>query len=162
MKIRMLTYLGLTLVFLLSTSISTRAQGRFEITPFAGYETSGSYPISVFANNGDVVAPVNKLRVNDALSYGTFLGFNLTENAQIEFMWDRNNTSYSARNALTGEYFKAYDSDIDQYQFGDCTCFATASTACVLMSQPAWDSRMTLIQTALPIERSLPTVWVEA
>lgn len=118
MKMRMMWFTGSALLLLMLISTESRAQGRFEVTPFAGYETSGSYPISVFANTGDVTAPVNKLRVNDALSYGTFLGFNLTENAQIEFMWDRNNSSYSARNALTGEYFKAYDSDIDQYQFG--------------------------------------------
>ncbi len=118
MKIRTMSFLGLTLILLLLTSTSTPAQGRFEVTPFVGYETSGSYPISIFSNTGPVPAPVNKLRVNDALSYGTFLGFNLTENSQVEFMWDRNNGSYSARNALTGEYFKAYDSDIDQFQFG--------------------------------------------
>jgi hypothetical protein len=118
MKIRTMWLLGPTLMLLLFTSSSILAQERFEVTPFAGYETSGSYPISVFATNGEVTAPINKLRVNDALSYGTFLGYNLTENAQLEFMWDRNNTSYSARNALTGEYFKAYDSNIDQYQFG--------------------------------------------
>ncbi len=33
-------------------------------------------------------------------------------------MWDRNNTSFSARNALTDDYSKAYNSNIDQYQFG--------------------------------------------
>jgi hypothetical protein len=118
MKICMVWFLGLTLILLFVTSQSTPAQGRFEVTPFVGYETSGSYPISVFANTGNLVAPVNKLRVNDGLSFGTFLGFNVTENAQVEFMWDRNPTSYSARNALTGEYFKAYNSDIDQFQFG--------------------------------------------
>jgi hypothetical protein len=117
MKIRTMWFLGLSLILLLLTTSSTPAQGRFEVTPFVGYETSGSYPISVFST-GPETAPVNKLRVNDALSFGTFLGFNLTENAQLEFMWDRNNGSYSARNALTGQYFKAYDSTIDQFQFG--------------------------------------------
>ena len=116
MKLRFLLIFGIAA--LLFTSISTPAQGRFEVSPFVGYETSGSYPISVFSSVGGLTVPVNKLRVNDALSYGTFLGYNLTENAQLEFMWDRNNGSYSARNALTGEYFKAYNSDIDQYQFG--------------------------------------------
>lgn len=116
MTIRSMWFLGILL--LLFTSVSARAQGRFEASPFVGYETSGSYPISVFASTSDLTVPVNRLRVNDALSYGTFLGFNLTENAQLEFMWDHNSTSYSARNALTGEYFKAYNSDVDQYQFG--------------------------------------------
>lgn len=116
MKLRSLLLFGIAVMLL--TCNSTRAQGRFEASPFVGYETSGSYPISIFSSVSDLTVPVNKLRVNDALSYGTFLDYNLTENAQLEFMWDRNNASYSARNALTGEYFKAYNSDIDQYQFG--------------------------------------------
>jgi Outer membrane protein beta-barrel domain len=116
MKIRTLGFLGL-LIFLI-TSGPARAQGRFEVTPFGGYETSGSYPINVYSQNGGIIAPVDKLRVNDAAAYGTFLDFNLTENAELEFMWNRNNTSFSARNTLTGDYSKAYNSDIDQYQFG--------------------------------------------
>jgi hypothetical protein len=117
MKQRTIWFLGF--FALLFTTASARAQSRFEITPFAGYETSGSYPISVFNNNnGSNLAPYNNLRVNDALAYGTFLGYNVTENAQLEFMWNRNNTSFSAQNALTGVYTKAYNSDIDQFQFG--------------------------------------------
>ncbi len=115
MKIRTMLILGLAV--LLFTSLQAKAQGRFEVTPFAGYETSASYPLSVFSTTGTSV-PVDRLRVSDAISYGTFLGFNLTENAQLEFMWDHNNTAFNGRNALTGDYFKAFKSDIDQYQFG--------------------------------------------
>jgi len=115
MKIR--TMMFLDFIALLMTSLSVNAQGRFEATPFVGYETSGSYPISIFSNTG-ASGPVNSLQANGALSYGTFLGFYLTENAQLEFMWDRNNTSFNARDALTGQYFKAFNSDIDQFQFG--------------------------------------------
>ncbi|HMD43198.1 MAG TPA: outer membrane beta-barrel protein [Candidatus Acidoferrum sp.] len=115
MKIGSILFLGF--ITLLFASLPAKAQGRFEVTPFVGYETSGSYPISVFSNTGNAV-PVNRLQVNDALSFGTFLDFNLTENAQLEFMWDRNNTSFNARNALSGQYFKAFNSDVDQFQFG--------------------------------------------
>ena len=115
MKIRTMFFLGMAVLLL--TSLQAKAQGRFEVTPFGGYETSGSYPLSVFSSTGTSV-PVNRIRVNDATSYGTFLDFNLTENAQLEFMWDRNNTSFSGRNALTGQYFKAFNSDVDQFQFG--------------------------------------------
>ena len=38
-------------------------------------------------------------------------------------MWDRNNTSYSAHDITTLQYFKAYDSDIDQFQFGGLYMF---------------------------------------
>ena len=115
MKTRTMMFLG-SLAFLLA-AFSANAQGRFEVTPFVGYETSGSYPISIFSNTGGS-GPVNSLQVNDALAFGTFLGYNITENTQLEFMWDRNNTSFNARNALTGQYFKAFNSDIDQFQFG--------------------------------------------
>jgi Outer membrane protein beta-barrel domain len=116
MKTRTLSFLGLAVLLL--TSASAKAQGRFEVTPFAGYETSGSYPISVYSTNGGSIAPINKLRANDGLAFGTFLDFNVTENAELEFMWNRNNTSFSARNAITGDYSKAYNSNIDQFQFG--------------------------------------------
>jgi len=109
--------LGLAVICLLA-AISTSAQPRFEVTPFVGYETSASYPISVFGSPGGVSVPVDQLRVNDSVAYGTFLDYNLTENSQVEFMWNRNNTSYSAHDILTNSYFTAYHSDIDQYQFG--------------------------------------------
>jgi hypothetical protein len=100
-------------VFLFA-AISTNAQGKFEVTPFVGYETGGSYPVNVFSTT----ELVDRLRVNDALAYGTFLDFNLSENGQLEFMWNRNSTSYSARDFVTSTYHKAYNSDIDQFQFG--------------------------------------------
>lgn len=117
MKTRTLWFAVLGL-FLFS-GVPAKAQGRFEVTPFAGYETSGSYPVSVFSTT----ALVNRFRVNDATAYGTFLDYNLTENGQLEFMWNRNNTSYSARDFSTGTYFKAYNSDVDQFQFGGLYMF---------------------------------------
>ena len=108
--------LGVLCIFLMA-GISTKGQGRFEVTPFVGFETSGSYPVNL-TSGGAITDPINKLRVNEASSYGTFLDYNLTENFQAEFMWDRNNTSYSARRVIDGTYFKAFNSDIDQFQFG--------------------------------------------
>jgi len=117
--------LGLFGFFLLA-AVSTRAQGKFEVSPFAGYETSGSYPVSL-SSSGTIVNPIDRLRANEATSYGTFLDYNLSENFQAEFMWDRNNTSYSARIAGTTSYFKAYNSDIDQFQFGAAYTFLDSS-----------------------------------
>jgi hypothetical protein len=96
---------------------STNAQygpGKWEFTPFVGYETSGSYPL----NPQTVGVNVNDLRVDGATSFGTFMDYGLTSNAQVEFMWDRNLTSYSAQIFPGEPFFKAYNSDIDQYQFG--------------------------------------------
>ena len=121
MKLRIAWFLAVA-AFLLA-AVSTNAQGRFEVTPFVGYETSGSYPLDVLSSAGGPLALVDRLRVNDALSYGSFLGYNLSENFQLEFMWDRNNTSYSAHDITTQEYYKAYNSDIDQFQFGGLYMF---------------------------------------
>ena len=113
MKIRTLWFTGA--VMLLLTATSLKAQGRFEVTPFVGYETSGSYPVDITSST---TTPIDRLRVNDAIAFGTFLDYNITENFQAEFMWNRNNTSYSAHDILEDSYFNAYHSVVDQYQFG--------------------------------------------
>jgi Outer membrane protein beta-barrel domain len=87
---------------------------KWELTPFVGYETSGSYPL----NSQTTGISVNDLRINGATSFGTFIDYSLTSNAQAEFMWDRNLTSYSAQSFPGTPFFKAYDSTVDQYQFG--------------------------------------------
>jgi hypothetical protein len=101
------------LALLLLAASSSRAQGRFEVTPFVGWETSGSYPIS--STSGP---PIDRLRINDAFAWGGFFDYNITENFQAEFMFNRNNTSYSAHDVLSDSYFNAYHSDVNQYQFG--------------------------------------------
>jgi hypothetical protein len=120
MKRRLLWFAAAAL-FLLAANF-TRAQGRFEATPFVGYETSASYPVSPFNS----AAQVDQFRINDAIAYGIFLDYNVTENFQAEFMWNRNNTSYSARSTLTNAYFKAFNSDVDQFQFGGLYMFRTS------------------------------------
>jgi Outer membrane protein beta-barrel domain len=103
-------------LFLLA-AVSTKAQGRFELTPFVGYETSGSYSI----NNNNTTSGsglFDTLRVNGSAAFGTFIDYNVTENFQAEFMWNRNNTSFSGHDILTQTYYNLYHSDVDQYQFG--------------------------------------------
>lgn len=123
MKIRMTWFAVAT--FSLFAANSARAQDRFEITPFVGYETSASYPI--FLTSGPVGSdPVDRLRVNDSIAFGGFLDYSLTENFQPEFMWNRNNTSYSAHDIVTDSYVSAYHSVIDQYQFGGLFMFRSS------------------------------------
>jgi hypothetical protein len=117
-------WFGAAMLFLLAGT-SVRAQGRFEATPFVGYETSGSYPVSPFNS----AAQVDRFRINDAVAYGTFLDYSITENFQAEFMWNRNNTSYSARDTLTNSYFRAFDTDVDQFQFGGLYMFRSSDHA---------------------------------
>lgn len=104
----------------LAASAPARAQyggsrlEKWEFTPFVGYQTSGSYPLSPTSTT----VTVNDLRINGATSFGTFIGYSITSNAQFEFMWDRNLTSYSVQQTPGAPYMKAYDSSVDQFQFG--------------------------------------------
>lgn len=87
---------------------------KWEVTPFVGYETSGSYPLNPTLNT----VAITNLRADAAVSYGTFVDYSITENAQFDFMWDRNPTTYSDLQFPSPSYVKAFDSTIDQYQFG--------------------------------------------
>jgi opacity protein-like surface antigen len=90
------------------------APEKWEVTPFVGYETNGSYPLSPTSPS----VTINDLRINGAASFGTFVGYSITSNAEFEFMWDRNMTSYSEQATPGAAYTKAYNSSVDQYQFG--------------------------------------------
>jgi hypothetical protein len=121
MKIRTM-WLAAVAVFLLAAS-STFAQGKFEIDPFVGYETSGSYPVNTTSGG---TSPIDRLRVNGATDFGGFIDYSLSENFQPEFMWNRNNTSYSAHDPFTQSYIPAYHSVIDQFQFGGLYMFRSS------------------------------------
>jgi len=124
---RTLKLCGLALALLLfAEAAMAQNSGRFEISPFAGYETSGSYPVvSTFGTPGSFIpsgtpnnAPIDQLRANGNLSFGGFLDYSVAEYVQLEFMYTRNQTTYSQHNFVTGLYTEAYDSNINQYQFG--------------------------------------------
>ncbi|HKV25044.1 MAG TPA: outer membrane beta-barrel protein [Candidatus Acidoferrum sp.] len=114
--LRRYSWLLLGLGWLLA-SAPAQAQGflqKWEVTPFVGYETSGSYPV----NPTSATVAVTNARANAAVNFGTFVDYSLTENAQFDFMWNRNPTSYSELVPPNPGYVKAYNSSIDQYQFG--------------------------------------------
>jgi hypothetical protein len=112
MRIRVpLLFIGLVC---LAASAPAKAQygwEKWEVAPFVGFETSGSVPVTNSLT-------VDRLRVNSGTSFGTFLDYRLTENAQAELLWNRNTTSFSERNAANGIYSKVFNSDIDQFHFG--------------------------------------------
>jgi hypothetical protein len=84
---------------------------KWEITPFVGFETAASYPVSNSFT-------VDRLRADSGVSFGAFVAYSLTENSQVELMWARNNTSFSAHDFTTNSYSKAFNSDIDQVEVG--------------------------------------------
>jgi outer membrane protein W len=89
---------------------------KFEITPFAGYETSGSYPVTTSFT-------VDRLRADGNVSFGTFVNYSLTSYFEPEFLWTHNPSSFSQRDAATGIYSKAFNTQIDQFQFGGSFLF---------------------------------------
>ena len=113
-------------LLLLAEATLAQNSGRLEISPFAGYETSGSYPVeSAFGTPGSFIptgttsiSTIDRLRVNGDLSFGGFVDYSVLDNLQLEFMYTRNQTTYSQHDFLTGLYTEAYDSNIDQYQWG--------------------------------------------
>jgi Outer membrane protein beta-barrel domain len=82
-----------------------------EVTPLVGYETAGSYP-------PENPATVQRLRADAARTFGVMLDYPITDDMQLEFEWLDNPTAYSAQDAVTGQYSPAFESRIDQYQFG--------------------------------------------
>ena len=115
MRYRVIVFVLVSLLGL-SASVPAKAQyyneyQKWEVAPFVGYETGGSYPITSSLT-------VDKLRINSGASYGTFVDYSLTDNTQAEFMWSRNNTTFSAHDFTTNTYSKAFDSDFDQFTFG--------------------------------------------
>ena len=113
MRYRLPLLLMFTLCFVAASPVfgQWRDLTKWEVAPFVGYETGGSYPVTNSFT-------IDKLRIDGGLSYGTFIDYTLTENSQAEFMWNRNNTSFSERDAATGTYSKAFNSDFDQFSFG--------------------------------------------
>jgi opacity protein-like surface antigen len=113
-------WLGLAglVALLLCTGAPAQAQWwqhKFEVDPFVGYETPGSFPV---VDNTFQVATGDRLRADGTLSYGTFIDYSLTRNAQVEFSWHRTSPTFNERVFPSTVYAKAFDSDIDQYQFG--------------------------------------------
>src|SRR4029077_4459271 len=88
-----------------------RDAAKWEVSPFVGYETGGSYPVTNSFT-------IDRLRVDSGLSFGTFVDYSLTDNSQAELMWSHNNTSFSERDVATGAYSKAFNSNFDQFSFG--------------------------------------------
>src|SRR5205807_3076845 len=114
MRLGMISLLAGTISLMASAPARAQYYGRekWEVTPFAGYATSGSYPLT------SSTVTVNGLRISGAASFGTFIGYTVTTNAQFECLWDRNTTSYSVQQTPGGPFQKAYNSDVDQHQFG--------------------------------------------
>jgi hypothetical protein len=84
---------------------------KWEITPFIGYEAGGSYPVQGSS-------AVDRARANDSMSYGVFVDRSFWEDFQFEFMYNRNDTKIAEHDVILNQYLNAYNTDINQFQFG--------------------------------------------
>src|SRR5579864_264508 len=102
-------------------NVGTARAQRIEVTPFVGWETAGSYPLT---NSTDFQA----LRADANKTFGVAFDYLLTNNIQAEFLWADNPTTYSGQSLTTGEYSQAFTSHINQYQFGALYLFGDNQT----------------------------------
>jgi hypothetical protein len=92
---------------------------RWEVSPFVGYETHGSYPIDATSSNAGQVAPtVDRIQVDGAMSYGAMLDYAINQNLQFEFLYARNPTTYSQHDFFTDQTTAIYDSTVNTFQWG--------------------------------------------
>jgi opacity protein-like surface antigen len=125
---RMKLRLAVLIVGLLSVTGALRAQSygqyyKWEITPFVGGEVGGSYPVG---NSSATQADVDKVRVHNSMSFGTFIDRSFTENFQFEFMWNANRTQTAEHDTISGQFTNAYNTDIDQFHFGALYMFRSS------------------------------------
>lgn len=114
MRHRWMSIVLLVLFAAAPTAAQYRSSPKWEVSPFVGFETSGSFPVQ----NVNAPFTVDRLKADQGLSYGSFIDYGLSDSFQVEALWTRNSTSFSERNGITGLYTKAFDSDIDLYNFG--------------------------------------------
>lgn len=105
-----------TLLCAVVTATPAAAQ-RIAVTPFVGWETAGSYPLTD-ATTAQPAGDIQEMRADGGTAFGVAFDYSLTANWRAEFMWTGNPTTYSALSATTGQYSKAFNARIDQYQFG--------------------------------------------
>lgn len=105
------------MVLAAASAVPARAQTlqKIEVTPFVGWETSGSYPVDLTANPS---SDVQAFRADANRTFGFTLDYLLGDDFAAEFLWADNATTYSAQSVATGAWTEAFPSHISQYQFG--------------------------------------------
>jgi opacity protein-like surface antigen len=101
------------LTCVLATGRPALAQGKWEVAPFAGYETPGSFLVTTNQTTG---TQANMHAVGGG-AYGGFLDYNFLGPLGFEAQWDHNATTFSVQNA-DGSYSKVNDSNVDAVTFG--------------------------------------------
>ena len=91
---------------ILSVSTESVAQN-FEVTPFAGYRFGGDFEDSVTGFGLDI---------DDSESYGLILGFNMSPETQLEFLYSHQSTKIEPKGLFSPTSLT--DLDMDYYHLG--------------------------------------------
>lgn len=82
---------------------------RLEVGGFTGSRWGGSVDVSNVA--------VDKLSIPSSVNYGLFVDVGITDNAQFDFMWNRQASRLRQRDRLTRVQSTVFDLNNDNYQF---------------------------------------------
>jgi opacity protein-like surface antigen len=89
--------------FFIVGGVATVEAGEIELSPFAGVRIGGQFVTDT--------TPSITLNLQDSLTYGLALGYNVTPEFHLEFMWSRQDSK------LTGAGLTLFDMFVDQYHF---------------------------------------------
>jgi opacity protein-like surface antigen len=91
---------------------STKAQGRFEITPFGGSRFGGLIDLTT-----PNIQNIDALNIKSTWDYGVIGDYTIFPNFQAEFMWNRQPTQLGAHVFNTNMIASTTDATLDMYQF---------------------------------------------
>jgi len=80
---------------LILVSTAAWGQGRFEVTPFIGYRTTGSFE--------GAVQELSNFSIKDGFAYGLSLGYRVNQMLTMEVLWSRVDSSLTAHVTGAGE-----------------------------------------------------------
>lgn len=101
-------------IFLACVAPSARAQKGFEVTPFGGSRFGGIVGVS----SSNTTTNFDYLTIKSSVNYGVILDYNLWDNFQPEFMWNRQPTELAGHDVATGIRTDLTSATLDMYQFG--------------------------------------------
>ncbi len=96
----------LVLIFFVLAGSGIYAQGNIEVTPIFG-----------FTFNGRVESYTSTFKVNDDISYGAIVGFNLDDYSTVEVTYKRSNNTVREYYYPNGQTYN-FDIGIEHYQLG--------------------------------------------
>jgi hypothetical protein len=98
----------LVLVLIFLDPSASSAQGKLELTPFAGYQFGGKLRMY----QGD-------LKFKDNMNYGLVLDYEIATDSKLEFLWAQMNTTAEFRPYYGWEEYRgSFDLDINYFQIG--------------------------------------------